>query len=150
MPEPEFVPKDGQVDYTHARYCPVINAVVTNNGKVLLVRRSPHMRLYPDCWHCIAGFLDDNQSVEEKIIEEVNEEAGIARQNITAIKHGTVLLHEAPEYNKTFIIVPALVTVDTDKFKLNWESEAAKWYDPGEVPSLNLMPGFLKVFQQFF
>ncbi|HEY4161329.1 MAG TPA: hypothetical protein VGM08_04680, partial [Candidatus Saccharimonadales bacterium] len=65
MAEPKFVPKPGQVDYTNIRYAPVINTVITNSGKVLLVQRSPGMRLYPGYWSGMSGFLDDNRSIEE-------------------------------------------------------------------------------------
>ena len=37
MTERKFVAQPGQVDYTSIRYAPVVNAVVTNGGKVLLV-----------------------------------------------------------------------------------------------------------------
>ena len=42
--EPVFVPRPGQVDYTHIRYAPVLNAVVVCLGKVLLLQRSSGMR----------------------------------------------------------------------------------------------------------
>jgi hypothetical protein len=46
--EPMFVPRPGQVDYTHIRYAPVLNAVVVCRGKVLLLQRSSGMHSYPN------------------------------------------------------------------------------------------------------
>lgn len=150
MSEPKFVPKPGQTDYTTIRYCPVTNALVVKDGKILLVQRSSNMRLYANYWHCIAGFLDDHSSVEEKVMEELNEELGLTKKDIVSMQRGMVSLHEAPEYDKTFMVVPVVVTVKTDSFTLNWEAQAAKWYKPSEIPSLKLVPGFLEVFKQFF
>jgi hypothetical protein len=42
--EPAFLPRPGQVGYTHIRYAPVLNAVVVCVGKVLLLQRSSGMR----------------------------------------------------------------------------------------------------------
>jgi hypothetical protein len=53
--EPMFVPRPGQVDYTHVRYAPVLNAVVVYRGRVLLLQRSSGMRSYPNHWCGISG-----------------------------------------------------------------------------------------------
>src|ERR1700738_2689899 len=95
-----FKPKPGQTDYTDIRYCPVMNTVRVNKGKVLLVRRSPDMRLYPGAWNGISGFLDDNQSIEDKVKEELAEELGISSETIHSLERGSMLLQEAPEYAK--------------------------------------------------
>lgn len=150
MSEPKFVPKDGQVDFTNARYCPVINIVVTMNGKILLVQRSPKMRLYPDYWNGISGFLDDNLSIEEKVREELEEELGIESKHIVSVEKGQVLLQEAPEYGKTWLVVPVLAMVSTDKFTLDWEAQKAKWMTPEEAKKLKLLPGFEAVLSTFF
>jgi hypothetical protein len=41
--EPVFVRRPGQVDYTHIRYAPALNALVVCLGKVLLQQRSSGM-----------------------------------------------------------------------------------------------------------
>lgn len=150
MAEPKFIPKDGQMDFTHARYCPVINALVTRNNRILLFQRHKDMNLFPGHWHCIGGFLDDHQSVEEKIREELQEEAGITGKDIVSIRQGSLVMHDAPQYHKTFLVVPALVTVRSDNFTLNWESQAARWYTPEQALDLELMPGFKDILRQFF
>ncbi len=150
MTEPKFVPKNGQVDYTNIRYCPVVNTVVTRDGKVLLVQRSNELRLYPGCWNGISGFLDDNLSIEKKVKEELLEELGIEEKDIAALKRGKVLLQEAPQYKKTWLIVPVLATVKTDAYTLDSEAQAAKWLEPNEALKLQLLPGFDEVFRQFF
>ena len=151
MAEPKFVPKPGQTDYTRIRYAPVLNTVVTRaDGKVLLVQRSPDMRLYPGFWNGISGFLDDYKSIEEKVREELSEELDVDEKDIVSIKRGQVLLQEAPEYGKTWLVVPVLVTVHAVDVRTDWEAQKAQWFEPAEIDKLELLPGFNTVFKQFF
>jgi hypothetical protein len=45
--EPVFVRRPGQVDYTHIRYAPALNALVVCLGKVLLQQRSSAAAAWP-------------------------------------------------------------------------------------------------------
>lgn len=150
MAEAKFVPRDGQVDYTQIRYAPVINCVVKHESKILLVRRSLELRLYPGYWNGVSGFLDDARSVEEHVYKELEEELGIGKVHVKKITRGQVLVQEAPEYNKTWLVFPILVIVDTDKISLDWEAQKAEWLDPKEAKKLNLLPGFDQVLATFF
>jgi len=149
MGEPKFIPLPGQIDYTNARYAPVVNSIVTHQGKILLVKRSPDMRLYPNCWNGISGFLDDNRSIEEKVQEELEQELGLSTADIIKIERGHPLLQEAPEYKKTWLVIPCFVEVRTDQFKLNWEAQEAHWFDKVAAKRLDLLPGFEQVLDQF-
>lgn len=77
MSKPKFKPKPGQVDFTNIRWAPVINCVVKHQDKILLVKRSKELNLYPGYWNGISGFLDDQRSLTEKVEEEIKEELGI-------------------------------------------------------------------------
>lgn len=144
-----FVPKDGQVDYTNIRYAPVINVVVTHRGKVLLVQRSSDVRLYPDYWATINGFLDNGKSIEEKAKEELEEEVNIKKNDIISLKRGQPVVREAPEYNKTWLVMPVHAEISTDKFRLNEEAQTAGWFKPSEIKDLKLMPKNELVIKQF-
>lgn len=150
MSEPKFIPKPGQTDFTNIRYAPVINALVVHGGKILLVKRSDVLKFYPGYWHCIAGFLDDSQSIEDKTREELREELGLAAGDIASIERGVPRIFEAPEYGKTYLTVPVLVHVKTDAFRLDWEASCAAWFAPAEAKKLNLIPGFIDILDQYF
>jgi 8-oxo-dGTP diphosphatase len=147
--EPVFVPGPGQVDYTHIRYAPVLNAVVVCRGRVLLLQRSSGMRNYPNHWCGISGYLDDARCVEDKARQEMLEEAGITADRILSTRRGTVLLQEAPEYGKSWMVVPVLVQVRDTRYRLDWESQAAGWFSMIEALSLPLLPGFDAVITQY-
>lgn len=149
MAQPKFIPKPGQVDYTNIRYAPTVNIVVTFKGKIFCVQRSADMKLYPDYWDWVCGFLDDHKSIEEKVYEELEEELGIGPSDIESLTRGEPWIDEAPEYGKTWLIVPVLAKVKTDKFTLNWEAQQSGWFTPSELKKLNLVPGALRTAAQF-
>ncbi len=146
--EPAFKPKRGQIDYTHARWCPVINCVVQYKNKILIVKRSAGLRLYPNLWNGIGGFLDDKKSLEEKVQEELREELGIASKDISSIRLGEIFDCDDPKYKKTWVIHPVLVKVKKDKIKLDWEAEEYEWIQPARVRNIKFAPGFRTVLEK--
>jgi ADP-ribose pyrophosphatase YjhB (NUDIX family) len=150
MAQSKFVPKPGQVDFTNIRYAPTINIVVTHGRKILLVKRSRELRLYPGKWDWVCGFLDDNKSIEEKALEELNEELGLREDDIASLTRGNVRMDESEGYKKTWIIVPILAKVKTTKYRLDWEASEAKWYRPEELHELDMPRGALRTGAEFF
>lgn len=150
MPQPQFVPKPGQVDYTNIRYAPTVNIVVTFKGKIFCVKRSSDMRLYPNYWDWICGFLDDSKSIEEKAHEEISEELGLQPNDIDSLTRGAPWIDEAPEYEKTWLVIPVLAKVKTDTFTLDWEASEGRWFNPRELHTLQMPPGSLQTVAQFF
>ena len=145
-----FSPKTGQPDYTNIRWVPVINCVLRYEGKMLLVKRSSDLKLYPDFWNGISGFLDDQQSLEDKVKEEIQEELGMSPDHIQEIRLGTIFHQDAPEYKKTWIVHPLLVDVTTNKVHLDWEAKEFAWVPIQDVQKYNVLPGFDRVLQNFF
>lgn len=148
MKKKTFEARPGQMDYTHARWVPVINCVVKCGRKVLVVRRSKKLHLYPDYWNGVSGFLDDKKSLREKVYEELREELSVSKKNVRKIVLGEVFDQEAPEYGKTWVVHPVLVEVKTDSIKLDWEAEEYRWLTFQETKNLKLLPGFEQVLEK--
>lgn len=146
----KFRPKPGQVDFTNIRWAPVINCVLKYKNKILIVERNKDMRLYPGYWNGISGFLDDNKSLKEKIIEELKEEVSLSKKNIISIKLGQIFDQEESKYKKTWIVHPVLVEVNTDNIKLDWEVQNYKWVKISELKNFKLLPGFDLVIKSLF
>jgi ADP-ribose pyrophosphatase YjhB (NUDIX family) len=147
MPKPPFIPKPGQVDFTQARYAPVINCVVKFKDKILIVQRSADLNFYPGVWNGISGFLDDTKTLEEKAKEEMREELDLQDSQIISIKPAGLFEQQEPNYNKVWIVHPALVEVNTDQIKLDWEAQNYKWVTLEEAKTHKLLPGFDKVLE---
>lgn len=139
----------GRVNYTNIRYVPIVNAVVVKDGAVLLIQRSDKMHFYPDYWDGITGYLDGDMSIEDKVLEQLSTELGLKREEIVSMQRGNPVILESPEYNKTWLTVPVLVTVKIDDFHLDWSSKKARWYNPKETGTLKLVPRFDKILEQF-
>ena len=92
MPDKKiFQPKPGQTDYTNARWALGVSCVIKHKNKILVVKRSNDMKFSPGLWNGMGGFLDDQKSFEEKVKEELDEEAPVTREKAHKIlKHGHV------------------------------------------------------------
>jgi len=144
----KFQPKPGQIDYTNARWAPVINCVLKFKNKILVVKRSKNLKFYPGYWNGVSGFLDDKKSLKQKIESELKEEVGISGKNIIRIRLGEIFDQEEPKYKKTWIVHPVLVEVKTEKIKLDWEARNYKWVTFQEAKKLKLLPGFDEVLKR--
>lgn len=144
----KFKLKPGQIDYTNARWAPVMNCVVKYRDKILVVQRSKELNFYPGYWNGVSGFLDDQRSFEQKVKDELQEELGVSRKLVRKIRLCEIFHQEAPKYRKTWIVHPVLVEVDTDKIKLDWEAKNYKWIKIGDAKKLKLLPGFDQVLEK--
>ena len=146
-----FIPKEGQIDYTHIRVAPVVNSVVVKDGKILLVKRNEELRFYPGLWNGISGFLDDNKSVTDKIYEELEEELGITRKKVQSVETGDILVQIDQNLNKEWHIHPVKVLLrDTHTIALNREATEYRFVPPEEVAAYNIVPGFIDVVRVFY
>jgi len=143
-----FIPKPGQTDFTDIRYAPIINCVLKHKGKFLVIKRSEILRWYPGRWNGVSGFLDDKKSIKEKITEEINEELGLKKTSIKSIKLKEIFLQDEPKYQKTWIVIPVLVEVNTSEVKLNFENAEYKWATESEIKKLKFVPGFDEVLRR--
>lgn len=52
-------------------------AVLVRDRRLLLGRRAPHRRAYPDCWDVIGGHLEPGETLAQALVREVREEIGL-------------------------------------------------------------------------
>ncbi|MBQ1048551.1 NUDIX domain-containing protein [Micromonospora sp. C51] len=50
--------------------------IVAPDGRLFFQRRSPHRRLFPNCWDIVGGHLEPGESVQDALHREVTEETG--------------------------------------------------------------------------
>jgi mutator protein MutT len=50
--------------------------ILDDDGRVFVQRRSPHRRLFPNCWDVVGGHLEPGETAEEAVRREVREETG--------------------------------------------------------------------------
>ena len=52
-------------------------AIFVREGRILLGKRSPHLRSCPNCWDVIGGHVEAGETVEQALIREAEEEVGL-------------------------------------------------------------------------
>jgi ADP-ribose pyrophosphatase YjhB (NUDIX family) len=138
---PKF--KDGRVDYTNERVCPVVNCVVMCGDKVLLTERGPDVIAYPNTWNGVSGFIDTFDSLEKIVSEELNEELCLDPKDIKELTVLDELLQVDDNINREWHVFPVLAVVDRQfKPKTNWENKTAHWLSVSDVRKRDLLPGF--------
>jgi 8-oxo-dGTP pyrophosphatase MutT (NUDIX family) len=145
-----FEPQPGQIDLTNARWVPVVNIVVSYDGKVLLVERSQELSNYPGLWNGISGYLDDHKDLRAKVVEELREELGIEEGQVLSMIPGPILEEDDPSLSKTWIVHPVLVEGENLHITLNREARSFVWVLPEEALTYDLVPGFDRVLRTFF
>jgi hypothetical protein len=77
------------------------------------------------------------------------EEVGVTGDSILSMQRGTVLLQEAPDHGKSWLVVPVLVHVSNRRYRLDWESQEGGWFGMTQAMRLPLLPGFEAVLAQY-
>ncbi len=52
-------------------------ALIRRDGRLLLARRSPAKRFFPNCWDLIGGHVEPHETAAEALVREVREEVGV-------------------------------------------------------------------------
>lgn len=55
----------------------IVNAVFVGPEGVLLARRSPHRKNYPDCWSFPGGHVEAGESLDDVLLREIGEELAV-------------------------------------------------------------------------
>lgn len=108
------------------------------------------MSIYPNLWNGISGFLDDHKGLEEKVLEELWDEAGIPASRIDSMRLGRILNQNDTRLGKTWIVHPMHVRVTSDDVRLDWEASAFRWLHPRDIYALDLMPSYDEVLDTLF
>jgi isopentenyldiphosphate isomerase len=129
-------------DYTHARSAPVLVIFVKFRDKFLIVKRSDKMLTYKNLWSCLAGFVDDEKTMEEKVTFEIEEELGLKKTDIKSIKAGETYLFVDKNLDREWIRHVFLVEISTPTIELSWEHTEYVWINKEEIKNYETTPGF--------
>lgn len=113
----------------------IVNAILLQGGSVLLARRSPIRKAYPDQWSFPGGHVEKGETLEEGLVRETGEEIGIVPLTYSAL--GTITDPNAPATYHMFGVTswqrePAIL--DDEHTELTWFTLA----DAASLPDLAL------------
>lgn len=132
---------DGRINYSNSDSATVITVFIKYKEEILILKRSNKVATYQGRWNTVAGYIDELKPIHEKIIEEINEEIGVKKDNILSQRIGKSYMFKDMKVNKTWIVIPVLVELkNKPDIKLDWEHTEYKWIKPEELKRYNIVP----------
>ncbi len=103
----------------------VVGCLIIDNGEVLLAKRGIEPR--KGYWNLPAGFMENDETVEQGAMREVEEETGLG-VSIDRLHSVFSVVHA----NQVYLIFRA--STSSRDFKLTPESTEIKFFKPNEIP----------------
>lgn len=117
-------------------YATVIS-IVKFGEKILLLKRNPNRHSSPNKWQPVSGFIGEREAGEDAVLREVKEETGLDGK---IVKVGKVF--EVADNWGRWIILPFLISVDSDKVKIDLEEHSeCKWVKSREITKFDCVAG---------
>ena len=109
----------------------VVDGIVVHDEKVLLIKRG--IEPGKGQWALIGGYVDWDETLEEAVVREVKEEAGV-----DAVVNYRVGIYSKPTrkgvVNQNIAVAFALNTMSTEIYPQKSEVEGADWFDFASLP----------------
>jgi len=113
-----------------------VTAVIrrSKDGRYLVVKRGSHEKAFPNMWTVPGGKVEDNQTIEEALQEEIEEEVGLQ------LKNGKVLLKDVafirPDDQTVKVFTFLCESENVDKVKLSNDFTEYRWVTIEELKEL--------------
>ena len=117
-----------------------VTGIVTNEDKILILKKHPKDRNYPNHWSFCSGFVKEFEPGEETVLREIKEETGLDAE---IIKRCDVIFIEDRKNNKNWVVLPFLCKVDKTEVKLDHENVDYKWITKEEIKNFKFVPGLI-------
>lgn len=118
-----------------------VTGIVTYKDKLLILKKSPDDRNYPNHWSFCSGFVKEFEAGENTVLREIKEEANLEAE---IIKRGKLIFVEDKENNKNWIILPFLCKVNSTEVTLDHENSEFKWVTKEEIINFHFVPGIIE------
>ena len=118
-----------------------VTCVIRCRGRILLLRRAPTVLVNPDLWSAVTGRVEHGQSFEASAFQEIREETGLERRNLTLVRRGRGFRLRIRRGVVT-LVQPFLFDSRTRLVRLNWEHTDSKWVRPVDLHKFRLIPKF--------
>jgi len=115
-------------------------ALIEQNGKILIIKRSEKTKAYPGYWDFPGGKLEHGEKPEEGLVREVKEETNLE------IKVGEPLFSYLESKNAFAYIVVYNCKFLSGEIKLSHEHSEYKWVTKKELKELLIEPYLRKLF----
>ena len=124
----------------------IITCFLTNDDKILILKRSQKVKSMKGLWAGISGIIENNESPLIRAKIEIFEELGIKDDQIKLLKAAEQMRIVSPQYeNHEWEVYPFLFAAENPKINLNWENSEYKWIKVNEIVNYETVPSLDKV-----
>lgn len=111
------------------------------SDEVLLARRSERVRTYRGAWAAISGYVEAGISPIEQAYQELAEETGFQRADVTLLREGEPLAFRDESIAQDWVVHPFLfLALRPDAAQRDWEAREFAWTPPDAVRTLPTVP----------
>ncbi len=119
----------------------VVTGIVKSKGKVLILKKSPTDRNYPNRWSFCSGYVKEFEAAEDSVLREIKEETGL---DARILKKGRLFQKTDTKAKKSWVIFPFLCEAKSQRVKLDHENVDFRWISRMDIKKYPAVPGLEK------
>lgn len=136
----QSVPTDTVGGPTHVVTCFLLRRD-RGRDEVLLARRSERVRTYRGAWAAISGYVEPGVSPLEQAYQEIQEETGLPRHDVTLLREGATVAFRDESIGQDWVVHPfLLLALHPEAAQHDWEAHEFAWTAPEQVKDLHTVP----------
>ena len=126
-----------------------VTSFLESDNEILILLRSQQVSTYPGKWGGISGALDNDKTIDEQAVVEIEEETGVSREYLKLLKKGEPVFIDDEERNLRKVIFPYLFHIeDRNEVRIDWEHDQLKWIKPEDIDKYDTMPKLKELLEQ--
>jgi 8-oxo-dGTP diphosphatase len=120
-----------------------VAGICFSGDNVLVLKRSPSRKLYPNLWECGGGAVWPGENFEEALKREMKDEAGIIVEPIMALKTYEILVPDSEQKKipGLRIVCRFIGFVSGKEPQISKEHTGWKWITVDKLDGLDFIPG---------
>lgn len=126
----------GSVELPDVKAKRVVTAILRNQGRILIVRRSEKVGTFRGRWSAISGHIEGRENPRHRAIAEVREETGL--RGIVLRSGGDPVF--ARDGATMYVVHPFLFDAPSRRVRLDWENVEHRWIRPEELHRFETVP----------
>jgi 8-oxo-dGTP pyrophosphatase MutT (NUDIX family) len=124
----------------------IVTCFITNENKILLLRRSDKVKSMKGLWAGVSGIIEKDEQPLARAKREIFEEIGLHEAQIKLLKSEKEMRIISPQYkNHEWLVFPFLFSVENPTIRLNWENSDYRWISIDEIKNFETVPSLDKV-----
>ena len=124
----------------------IVTCFITNENKILLLKRSDKVKSMKGLWAGVSGIIEKDELPLARAKREIFEEVGLHEDQIKLLKSEKEMRIISPQYkNHEWLVFPFLFGTESQTIKLNWENSDYRWISIDEIKNFETVPSLDKV-----